>query len=128
MSFGLTELCMHPTNCALDAVTGPSLLLEELFEPEWLLSIRVCQSPRLKSGTNLWFKVTGAIMLHVRMGESRIRVMFEIFRNLAVPVFLGILLIDNSIKIIFSIKRKIVLFNSPPVPILTVHETEADKT
>lgn len=54
--------------------------------------------------------------------------MLGLVRSLAVPVFLGALFIDRLVKSIFLSERKIVPFNSSPVRIITVHETELDKT
>lgn len=42
--------------------------------------------------------------------------------RLAVPVLLGTTVIDKFIKPVHPAERKIVLYPSPPVPILTIHE------
>lgn len=66
-------------------------------------------------------------MLHVRAGESSIRILFGINRNVPDPVPLGTLLIGKFIKDIFSSERKIVQLNSSAVPIFTVQKLETDK-
>lgn len=67
-------------------------------------------------------------MLHIRIEQSRITVMFEIVRSLAVPVLLNTSFLDRFIEVIFLNKRKIVSCNTRPVRILMLHETEIDKT
>lgn len=127
ISFGLTASLMRPINCFFDTGAGPNLLSEEFIRPDWLPSICSCDSIRLNSATNQKVKIVGKIVLHVRTGKSFRRVMFGIFRNLAVIVLLGSLVIDRFINSFFHGERKVVLFNLPPVRILMVHEAESDK-
>lgn len=67
-------------------------------------------------------------MLHVRFGESYIRVRFAIGRNLAVPVLLSTTFIDKSIRCIFTGDEKIVWLNFSSVLTLVVQITESNKT
>lgn len=62
------------------------------------------------------------IVLHVGNGDSRIRVVLQTVRKLAVPTFLVTSFIDKCINGIFQTDRKMVPFNSRPVPILVVIE------
>lgn len=108
---------MRPINCVFDTGTGPNFLREDFVEPDWLRSIHPYDSPRLKGETN-----------QVRIGESCIHVMFGIVQNLADPVFLGPLFMDRFLKGAFPGQKETVPFNSPPVPMLMMHEAESDKT
>lgn len=67
-------------------------------------------------------------MLHVIIGDIRIRIMFGIFRDLAVDVFIVTTFIGRFINGIFPSERKIVPFNFPPMSILIVHDVEGNKT
>lgn len=64
----------------------------------------------------------------LRIGESHLRVIFQILTNLASSVLYGMLSTTNVIKGVFLSERNIVQLNSPPVRICTVHKTETDKT
>lgn len=108
----------------LDNTIGPNLLWDQLVETDWRPSIRLCDSQRLKRGTSQVVQVTGTIVLHVQTGESCICFMFKIFRNLAVSVLPGMLFINRFIEGIVPSEKEIVLFNSLPVLVLAVHETE----
>lgn len=122
ISFGLTAWQMHSINCTFDTSTGPNLLREEPVEPDWLLSIRLCDSPWLKRTTIQTVGVIVTIVLYVRVRDSRKCVMFEIIRNVAVPVLLGPLFIDKFIKGIFTSERRIVPSSSPSAPNLTTRD------
>lgn len=126
-SFVLTASRMRPINYIFDAHTKPNLLREDLVERDWLPSICLCYSPRLKRATNQNVEVVGAIVLRVRIEDSAIGVMFRVVGNLAVPVLLGTSFIDKIIKNIFPDERKTVLFNYSSVSTLTVHQTETDR-
>lgn len=60
--------------------------------------------------------------LHVRVGDSRVRVVFSVARSRAVPVLQGISFIDKSAKGIFSSERMVVVYNSKQVPILALND------
>lgn len=62
------------------------------------------------------------------MVDSRKRVLFGTVRNPGVPVFPGMSRINKFGRGIFPAERRIVPFNSPPVPSFTVHEAETNKT
>lgn len=48
------------------------------------------------------------------------RLVFDVVHNLAVPVLLGTLYIDKSVKGIFPPERNIATYNSKPVPVLAI--------
>lgn len=128
ISFGLTASCMRRTKCVFDTGTGPNFLQPGLVERDYLASIRPCSSPWLNSAINQSVKVVRKIVLHVRIGGSHVRVMFEIVRNLADPVFLCTWLIDRFSKDIFPSYKEIFLSNSTHIPVLIVQDVESDKT
>lgn len=119
---------MHPICYVFDTEPGPNVLPEDLSKPDWLSSIRLCHSPRLEHATNQKVKVVETIVLLVQIGESRICVLFGIVRKLVVPALLSMSFTNKVSNGISPGERKIVLFNSSPVPIIVVHETEADET
>lgn len=75
-----------------------------------------------KCATSQRLEVFGAIELHIRIKDSRLRVVLGIVKNLAVPDLLGTYFIHNCIKTIFSTHWKIGPCNLPAVPILVVLE------
>lgn len=127
ISFGLNTSGMHPINFVCNNSARRSFLQKDIFEPYWLPSIRSCHNPRLRHVTSQKVEVVAAIFLDVRTGDSVLRVMSGIVRNLTVPVLLGTSFIDRFIKVIFASERKIVPFNPPPVLIVMVHGVESDK-
>lgn len=60
------------------------------------------------------------------MGETVVRVVFGIVKNLAFPILLGTQFIGKFFKGILPAKSKIVPYNSQPVPILMVYEASSD--
>lgn len=65
-------------------------------------------------------------MLHVHMGETSVRVVFEIVKNLTVTILLGTKFIDKFVVEIFPAEKKIVLYNSQLVRILIVPVASKD--
>lgn len=122
----LTVSHMPPINCVFDPGAGPHLLQEDLVKPYWLPLIRPCRKSRLKCATNQKVEDVRTITLHVQSGDSRLRVMFGIFRNLAVATVLGTSFIEKCITGIFPIDQKIVLFSSTPVTVLVVLEVTSE--
>lgn len=119
--------------CALSTVfstPAPNLTCCEktFLDPIGCRRYAPCDSPRLKRAINEKVKVVGIIVLHVQTEESGICAILGIFKKLAVPVLLGTPFINIFIIAIFRSERKIFPFNSSPVPILMVNETETDKT
>lgn len=100
ISFTLARSHMRPVNCVFDTGVGPILLSEGFIEPIWLPSVLLCDGPRLESATKQRVKMVRQILLHVRIRESCIHVMFEIVRNFAVFLMLVTLIIDKFIKVI----------------------------
>lgn len=64
--------------------------------------------------------MVGTITHHVKMGEARIRVVFEVVRQLVLPVLDGTSFIDKNVRGIFPEESKIVPHNSEPVHLFAV--------
>lgn len=88
---------MRSSNCFFDTRAVASLRREDLVEPDWPLLIHLCRTSRLNRTIFEKVEVIKIIMFHVQMGESYIRVMFEIDRNLAGLISFGTLSIDEII-------------------------------
>lgn len=97
---------MCPVNCLFNTGTGPNLLRENMNEAYWMSTIRVSKTLRLRSATSQKVEVVDIILFHVRMGESCVRVMFGIFRNLTVSVRLGTFFIEKFVKRIFPPRER----------------------
>lgn len=113
--------------CAFDSNAGPDLLREKLFKPDRMSSSRLCKNPRLQSVTNQDFEVVGTLMVHILLGEARIRIVFGIIKNLAVSILLETPFIDKLVKRVFHSKRKTVPYNLQLIAILNVHDDLVDK-
>lgn len=114
-------------NSVFDTSAGPNLIWEDFLEGNWLKTVQANNGPSLQSATNQELNIVGTVTLPVRMADSRGRVVCDIVRNLAVPAILATLFIDRFLKGIFPHDRKIVLYNSKPVPILTINNRSEEQ-
>lgn len=92
---------IYPINCIFDTGAGIDLLKEEIPEPNWMSSINFCGKPRLQSAMNQKFKVSGKLLLHICIEETRVRVVLLIIKSVAVRVWLETSFIDMFFKKIF---------------------------
>lgn len=67
--------------------------------------------------------LVGTISIHLRMGDSTVRVVIGIVCYLAVPVLLGTTFNDGFLKGFVYTERKIVRYNSEQVPSLVIEDT-----
>lgn len=74
----------------------------------------------MKNGTNQKAGVVETITLHIRIGDSIVRVVFGAVRNVAAPVLLGTSFIDTYFKGSFPPERKIKLYNPKQVRIIAI--------
>lgn len=88
---------MRLVDCVLDSCSGPNQKREDIVELDSMSSICVNEKPLLRSATNQNMEVLGNIVLHVRIGEARIRDVFGIVRKLAVSVLLRTFFIDKFV-------------------------------
>lgn len=65
-------------------------------------------------------------MLHVRMGKTRVRVVFGILKNLIVTILHKTSFIDKFVKESFPVEKEIFPFNLLPVQIVMLHQTPVD--
>lgn len=79
---------MHPINSFFDTGAGKNLIREDILQTEWLRAIQSKTQQALQNATNQKVSVVGTIMLHFRMTNCRVGVIFGLVRNLAVPVLL----------------------------------------
>lgn len=127
MATGLRSTCMSSVNCIVDAGTRPGLLCEGMINPGCMSSVLVSRKPTLWSATNQKVEVIGIIMLHPRVGETRVCHLFGIVKNLAFPVLFVTYFIDRTQKRAFPAGRKLFPYNLQPVAILIVHEASVAK-
>lgn len=80
---------MSPLQGIDNTGAGPILITEDFLEPDWLRDNRAANKPLLRSGTNQTVDIDGTVLFHLRMGEARIRAVWELERNPAVPILLG---------------------------------------
>lgn len=67
-------------------------------------------------------EIVGAIILYLTMGEARVRVVFEIIKNVSVSIVLGTSFIEKFVNRILPSERNMDPYNSWLVPILMVHK------
>lgn len=87
--FGLRSKQMHSVKCAFGIGTGPKFIGEDFLKAEWLKVMRANNRTALKSATNQKIYIFRTVTLHIRMVDSTVRVVFDVVRNLVVPVLLG---------------------------------------
>lgn len=126
--FVLTSSRMNSMQFVFDTGSGANLLQWNPNKPNWQPPIRLCDGLWPKNPTKQRVELVGTIVLNVRTGERRTRVIFEILSKLAVSMLLGPSFIDNCINRIFGTERRIVLFNIAPVPTLRVYGVETYNT
>lgn len=76
----------------------------------------------MQSATTQKVSVVGTILLHVRIGDCRVNVVFGNVRNSLVPVLLEASFSGRFVKGIFPTALKIVLFNYKAVPTIVIKE------
>lgn len=103
-----------------------NLLKKEQLQHNWLSSMWPQHSARVKRVTDQRAEIVGTNVLPIQIRESRIRFIFQIVRYIAFFALLSAKLIYKFSKSIPA-QRKIVSFNSPVVPILSVQEVGTEK-
>lgn len=103
---------MHPVNSVFYKGAGLNPIREDFVQAEWPRARKVNSRRSLKNEIDYIVCIVGIIMVQVRMGYSRVKVVFGIVWDLAVPVVLRTLFTDRIAKNIFSREQRIVLYNS----------------
>lgn len=109
---------MLPTVGILDTGAGPNLVDSQLLPLSWSSKVKPVADPGLTAAGKQTITVEGVILLHVQLGDLRVRVWFGVVKNLAVSVLLGTSFIDRFVTGIFPPERKVVPQNSEPVDII----------
>lgn len=65
ISFRLTASRIRPMNCVFDLRFGSNILQKDSIEPDWRSSIRIFDSPQLRSAAKQRVEIVGAFVLHV---------------------------------------------------------------
>lgn len=94
------------------------------METDCLQTVRAANGSSLRNATSQKVSV-GSVLLHIRMGDARIKAVLRVLRDLAVPIVLRKSFIKTSVKEIFPPEHSKVLYNSASVLIVvTVVRTE----
>lgn len=91
---------------------------EDVLETDWLHTIQAPNEKCSRGATTQEVIIAGTVLLHVRMGDARIRLLFGTLSYMAVPILLGMFFIDRLVKRIFQPEHMIVFYNSALVPII----------
>lgn len=84
-----------PVGCSSNTGAGVNLIGEEFLDTECLRAKQANNRLAVKHAIYKMVSVVCTIMLHGRMGESKVREVFGVVRNLRVPDFLGPSFIDK---------------------------------
>lgn len=114
---------MPPISWNFETGAGPDFILDDFLEKEWLKDLQANSRPAFKNATNQNVTVFGTITVLVRIGDSGVRVVFGVVRELAVPLLSETSYIDIFVKGIFSREGMIVCCNSKLVVICAITNT-----
>lgn len=126
ISIGTVATEIHSVNCVFDTGAGPNLIWEIFLRQGWHKVIRPAHEPDVKTALSKFVPNLGTITLYVSVSDCRVCVNFGVVRNLAVSVLFGATFIDWIAKAILPAERKLVPYNSKPVPVLflTIQKTK----
>lgn len=79
---------------------------------KWLRNIQAGDRPALKKTINQMVSAAETITIDVRMCSSRVKIVFSVIYNLAVPVLLETSFTDSFLMIIVPPERKIIPYDS----------------
>lgn len=85
----------RPVNCVSDTGAGLNLIGEEELKDDWFQAIKSAERFALQGAPNHKLTMVGTTTLRVRIGETRVRVVFRAVRQLAVSVSLVTSFIDK---------------------------------
>lgn len=120
LSVGLPTYKMRPVQCILHSGAEPILIREDLLETDWFQIIRPVSAPSSQCATTQDVSIIGTVLLHVRMGDARFRMVYGAGRDLSVSIFLGISFIDRFFNGIYRPEHKFSLYNYASVPIIAI--------
>lgn len=105
ISVNLMANKMRPESSALHTSVGPNFIRKDFLQTEWLKSIQAINKTALNNAINQKVRVVGKI-IHVRIGDHRVRVALRAVPILAEPFLSGTSVIDRFVKGIFAPKQK----------------------
>ena len=86
LTVGINSTVAHPVTSVLDTGAGPNLINKDFLPTQWHSNIRPMKDPGLVGATKQAVVMQGVILLHVCLGELRVRVWFGIVERLAFKV------------------------------------------
>lgn len=121
ISIGFMANKMHSVNHVLDTGARPSPILEVFLRAKWLKSIQANSRFSLRTVISQKISVVETISIFVTASEPRVREVFGVVRDIAIPVLQRISFTDRFLKGIFRPEQNIVPCNFKPVPILAIN-------
>lgn len=112
---------MHAMNSAYDTDTGPKRIQDDMLYIYWWTTIQTRSWPSFRNATSQNVNVIGTITSHVRIDDSRGRLILGIVHKPVEPILLEASFTYKLVKGIFPPEQKIVTYNSKLVPILTIN-------
>lgn len=90
MSVSISFRCSHmrPLTYVFETGACPSLIRSDVLEPSWENHIRRQEVTNLYGAYNSKLRISGTIMLHIRVGEALTRIVFGVVKQLSVPMLL----------------------------------------
>lgn len=122
LSIGLNSLRMLHIFRPSDIGAGLNLVWTDVLDLNWMESIRPPNIPDIQRASDAKLTVSWNMAFHFTNGESCIRVTIVVVDILAISVLSETTVIDRHMKSVDPSERKIVLYYSSSVLILTEHE------
>lgn len=82
---------------------------EAFMKSDWLRNILEVRQQPSQRATDQMATIDGTVLLHISVGQARLRMLFRVVRNLTVPILHGKAFIDRLGDGIFPPKHMIVL-------------------
>lgn len=98
VSIGANASVMKSVAAVLDTGAGQTLIDSRFIPSDWSNRIKMVRDPKLTGATSEKRNLTGFILLHIRLGDLRVRAWFGVVENFAVKVLLGTSFIDWFLK------------------------------
>lgn len=92
---------MRPGVYDFDIGAGPNLMKGDILDQRWLENTRQSDMSKVRGASDQKTVVSGSIILHIFMCESRTRVARGVVDKRAVPVLLWTTFIGRFIKLIY---------------------------
>lgn len=116
---------MHSITAVIDNGAGPNLILQTNMPSTSTDRIRLVKGPVLTVVSRSNVIVDRVILLHIRIGDVRVKFWFGLVTILSIPLLLGTCFIDRLVKGIFPQEVKVIPFHSHPFAIVDILEKSA---